>query len=628
MNIPIDRYRLIGVTIGAENRAILDQLEKRIIHSKFSGFSNETIQKRRQLLEENTNILLNLKERKAYDEQLLEKTENDKGNEHGILVARGCEIAGILLLLEAGEEQDCLEVSEQLYREQRMNMSYFSTEYKELNKIIDHATLGFASKLEGNRHYETAAEVLLRRIRNHSVGMGEKEMINDMSKKLDHLLPFRILDLLSRKNDDRGHLRGISLLKEMVRNRGGLDFESNRYMDMTEFRAFFRQIRSYLSVQEQISLYRDWNMDGSQSAGFLLSIALVAQGFAQRKPSRICEALEELEKLNSDELKTFIGNIYLLLGDVKKAEELFKGYADEELMQWCTERSQNQLGSLCEWCREWLRRDVLKGYRDIDVEADLESYFADKDVISYIEKVESLGLRGKQRYMEQTEATVDDQQAHIPTQEDRRKMMGISATKNPGMSLKRYSKDAWSNLKGTRQRIKKSETRSLIVFGIIAITSCSLILFARLDNTQIAPSEIKRYQVFKESTLTSAIGNLDKVELLREALYKWHNLKKKTLFENRVQENSRQIATPGLLKLLETEMIENIKRERYKVINVVIEDIKISKEGDRKIEALAKLLYSDMTVEKKRGILKETKEHRFSRVYHFVWTNGKWLVDK
>lgn len=628
MNIPIDRYRLIGVTIGAEDRAILDQLEKRMIRSKFTDFSNETMQKRRQLLEENTSILLNLTERKAYDDLLLKRTGNDKGNEHGILVSRGYEIAGILLLLEAGEEQDCLDLSEQLYREQRMNMSYFSTEYKELNKIIDYATLGFASKLEGNRHYETAAEVLLRRIRNHSVGMGEKEMINDMSKKLDHLLPFRILDLLSRKNDDRGHLKGISLLKEMVRNRGGLEGVSNRYMDMNEFQAFFRQIRSYLSVQEQVSLYKDWNMDGSQSAGFLLSIALVAQGFAQRKPSRIYEALEELEKINSDELKTFVGNIYLLLGDVKKAEELFKGYADEELKKWCTERSQNQLASLCDWCREWLRRDVLKGYRDIDVEADLESYFADKDVISYIENVESFGLESKKRYTEENQATVDDRQAHIPRQEDRRKIKGIGASKDVGMSLKRYSKDAWSNLKGTRHRIKESETSSLIVFGVIAITSCSLILFARLNNTQKKPPEVKSNQVLKERTLPSEMRSTDKIELIREALYKWHNLKKTTLFENKVQKNSHGIATPELLRLLEAEMRENRTREQHKVINVAIEDIKISKENEKKIKALTTLRYSDSTVQKNGTTLMETKEHRFQRVYNFAWKDGKWLVDK
>ena len=49
MIIPIDRYRLIGVTIGAENRIILDQLERRLGKCKFSGFSHETMKRRREI---------------------------------------------------------------------------------------------------------------------------------------------------------------------------------------------------------------------------------------------------------------------------------------------------------------------------------------------------------------------------------------------------------------------------------------------------------------------------------------------------------------------------------------------------------------------------------------------------
>ena len=53
------------------------------------------------------------------------------------------------------------------------------------------------------------------------------------------------------------------------------------------------------------------------------------------------------------------------------------------------------LAALCDYCRDWLRRDVLPGYRDIDFEpVDLEAWFADRDVQTYVEALENKGALG------------------------------------------------------------------------------------------------------------------------------------------------------------------------------------------------------------------------------------------
>lgn len=621
MKIPIDRYKLLGVAIGSESRAILDQLERRQLLCKYSGFSADTMNKRKELLAENCNILLDTEKKREYDESY--KSCIDVENEHTTDVTDGCEIAGLLLLLESGEEEDCLSVCEQLYREQRMKMSYFSTEYRDLNRIMDYATIGLAEKLRAKRHYQTAAEVLERRIKNHNLGMGEKKMINMMCAEFEDLLPFRILDLLSREKDDKGHEVGIELLQEMIRRRGGLDGQPTKFMGNVEFQAFFRQIRKYISVQEQIMLYEEWKKSGSESATFLLSMALVAQGFAQRKPNRIYEALRNMEEIRSDELEPVIANMLLLLGDVKNAERVYNDYADIGLKEWCAERTNNSLGALCEWCREWLSRDVLKGYKDIEIEADIESYFADVDVISYIEDMEGSRINNEI-------PLVRIPQLGWMADEYVRKQQG-TRIETGGIGKKAYSRRGGKNLINLREARHghlKMIKDNLAVFSIITISTCSLLLFAKINTQKIEtkPDDAGRGSYIQGGK--EVVQEMDKEKLLTTTLYKWHMLKKATLAGNKILANGSLIATERLLEKLEDERKENARLGNRKEIDVSIRDLRIINAEPERIKVVAELEYSDKTLDKEGKISRATKTHTFQRNYNFRWKGGRWLVDQ
>jgi hypothetical protein len=60
------------------------------------------------------------------------------------------------------------------------------------------------------------------------------------------------------------------------------------------------------------------------------------------------------------------------------------------LKQWAAKQSADPLAQLCAYCSDWLSRDVLPGYRDLEADADLEAYFADRDVQAYVEGQEPL----------------------------------------------------------------------------------------------------------------------------------------------------------------------------------------------------------------------------------------------
>ena len=170
--------------------------------------------------------------------------------------------------------------------------------------------------------------------------------------------------------------------------RGGLEGFGDPSMGPEEFQAFFKQIRAFLTVQEQVDLFSRW-AEASAAADFLASTALTASGFAQRKPERIAAARERLEASGQDGLQPLLACLHLLLGQVDKARSAFEQGATPELKRWAEQQSSDSLAQLCAYCRDWLARDVLPGYRDLEADPDLEAYFADRDVQAYVEQHDS-----------------------------------------------------------------------------------------------------------------------------------------------------------------------------------------------------------------------------------------------
>ena len=79
----------------------------------------------------------------------------------------------------------------------------------------------------------------------------------------------------------------------------------------------------------------------------------------------------------------------LLLGDVDRALEHVHSSPDADLQEWLANHPGDDLAALFDYCRSWLGRDVLPGYRDVDTQVvDLEAWFADRDVQAYVERLE------------------------------------------------------------------------------------------------------------------------------------------------------------------------------------------------------------------------------------------------
>ena len=118
------------------------------------------------------------------------------------------------------------------------------------------------------------------------------EIRKELEEDLVALLPYRILDLLSRElNDQESHKKGLSMLENLIIKRGGLEgnnkSEYKDYLNQRDFEVFFQQIKPFLTVQEQIDLFLELQKRGSLDAGFLAFLSLTAIGFSRRKPEKL-----------------------------------------------------------------------------------------------------------------------------------------------------------------------------------------------------------------------------------------------------------------------------------------------------------------------------------------------------
>jgi len=305
------------------------------------------------------------------------------------------EVAGLILLWESGSPKEAFKITRKALQPPQ-TPALGSSREADLTLLAALTARDSAIQEQELRSYSNAADFLHEGIQllQRMGKLGEKR--KELEEDLVALLPYRILDLLSRDlNDQESHKKGLNMLENLIIKRGGLEgnnkSEYKNYLNQQEFEAFFQQIKPFLTVQEQIDLFLELQKRGSLEAGFLAFLSLTAIGFSRRKPEKLFEARRILKKLNLSGLDSMplVGCLDLLLADIDQASARFSSSSDENLRDWLNNYPGNKLEAICIFCKNWLENDVLVGYRDIDSkEVDLDSWFEDREIQEFIEKLE------------------------------------------------------------------------------------------------------------------------------------------------------------------------------------------------------------------------------------------------
>ncbi len=388
MELPLDHFRLIGVTPSASSEEILRAFQLRLDKTPDEGFTYEVLTQRSELLRLTADLLTDPESRREYENLLL-------NGRSGLDFSSNREVAGLILLWESGSPKEAFRITRKALQPPQ-TPALGSGREADLTLLAALTARDSAIQEQQLRSYSTAADFLSEGIKLLQ-RMGKLlEIRKELEEDLIALLPYRILDLLSRDlNDQDSHKKGLSMLETLIIKRGGLEgnnkSEYGDYLNQQEFEAFFQQIRPFLTVQEQIDLFLELQKRGSLEAGFLAFLSLTAIGFSRRKPEKLFEARKILKKLNISGLDSMplVGCLDLLLADIDQASARFSSSSDENLRDWLNNYPGNKLEAICIFCKNWLENDVLVCYRDIDsTEVDLDSWFEDREIQEFIEKLE------------------------------------------------------------------------------------------------------------------------------------------------------------------------------------------------------------------------------------------------
>jgi len=395
LELPLDHFRLIGVSPSATSEEILRSFQLRLDKTPNEGFTYEVLTQRSELLRLTADLLTNPDSRREYENLLLNGSS-------GLEFSSNREVAGLILLWESGSPKEAFKLTRKALQPPQ-TPALGSSREADLTLLAALTARDSAIQEQQLRSYSNAADFLHEAIQLLQ-RMGKlSEIRKELEEDLASLLPYRILDLLSRDlSDQESHKKGFNMLENLLIKRGGLEgsnkSEYEYYLNQQEFEVFFQQIKPYLTVQEQIDLFLELQKRGSLEAGFLAFLSLTALGFSRRKPEKLFEARKILKKLNFSGLDSMplVGCLDLLLADIDQASARFSSSSDENLRDWLNNYPGNNLEAICIFCKNWLENDVLVGYRDIESkEVDLDSWFEDREIQEFIEKLEKKSNKTK-----------------------------------------------------------------------------------------------------------------------------------------------------------------------------------------------------------------------------------------
>ena len=655
MELPIDHFRLLGVSPSAQAEAVLRAFQLRLDKAPDQGFTHEVLLQRAELLRSSADLLTDETLRQDYETALL-------GGASGLELSSNREVAGLILLWEADACLEAFNLARKALQPPQ-TPALGSGREADLTLAAALSCQAAAQQEQEQRHYQAAALLLQEGIQLLQ-RMGKlQDLRQTLENELENLIPYRILDLVSRDfSDQDSHQEGLKLLDAYVRQRGGLEGgDPNDLIGglvQSDFVLFFQQIRKFLTVQEQLDLFVKWQKRGSSESGFLGVIALVAAGFSQRKPERLQQARKYLKSLELQGLDKFplLGCMDLLLADIKQAEGNFRKSSDEGLKNWLEVYPGETLAALCDYCRDWLKRDVLLGYRDVESDpVDLEAWFADRDVQTYVESLEKKGALGiaKSSFsflssFSGEKPEVDDSEEDLESNTNLPMPGGVPDYEEEETDFGQFNWQEFfhGRIQDPILKILSKRTSSILgaSLGLLLVgLGASLGVFDFRDdplksirtNNQIAleepikskPEREEPLQDMKKPELNLLIASEPSEEEIKRLIQFWLNGKAKVLAGQKSEELPI-VARPSLIERVQLERTKDLKRKEIQRINTSINSFKLVSQTPKRIEVKVKLSYSDQRLKSTGEIVSETSIPSLKVTYILGREKNLWqLVD-
>ena len=404
MRVPLDCYRILGLTHLSGLEKIHQAHRDRLLSMPRREYSDAAIASRKRIIDRAYEILIDRDQTAVNTPSNLDEPASDRQNNPvsvtapNQLEADERDFAGLLLILyELGESEKVLSLAKPYYdpEEAEHQSPRISPHDPDLLLSVSLSFLELGRENWKQGQYELAAtplesaqEILLREGLFLSIR-------SEIQADLFRLRPYRILELLaSPDNNTNDHRKGMSLLQEMLDARRGIDGSGNDYssLGIDDFLRFIQQLRSYMTVIEQQTLFEEEARRPSSVATYLAVYALIARGFSQRQPALIRRAKGLLVKLSARQ------DIYLekavcalLLGQTEEASAAIESSSEADQIAFIRQNSEGApdlLPGLCLYSERWMQEEVYPHFRDLMSQmVSLKDYFADEQVQAYLEEL-------------------------------------------------------------------------------------------------------------------------------------------------------------------------------------------------------------------------------------------------
>ena len=96
LDLPIDHFRLLGVSPSADAAAILHRLQTRCDSPPDQGFTHEALLKRNELLSRSADLLTDRDDRAEYESALLRLSASHPNETVGLDLPASSEVAGLI----------------------------------------------------------------------------------------------------------------------------------------------------------------------------------------------------------------------------------------------------------------------------------------------------------------------------------------------------------------------------------------------------------------------------------------------------------------------------------------------------------------------------------------------------
>jgi curved DNA-binding protein CbpA len=391
VQISLDFYRILGVPTRATPEQLQQAFEDRLQQLPRQDYSNAAIAARKQLLEEAFVVLADPKKREDYDKQWvdLESPANPADGLGLMLDIADAKLSGALLLLqEVGAYQQILDIGA-AYLQRPIDLNKIPTHAGALEDdvilavALAHLELGREQWQQSQ--FEGAGDSLQKGLTLLQKEQRFADVQLEIKGDLYKLRPYRILELLNDPEiSSPSRAEGLTLLQAMLEDRDGIDGNQDDQsgLSVNDFLRFIQQLREYMTVEEQQTLFEHEAARPSAVASYLAVYALIAKGVSQGKPRCVERAKSLLVQLGDrQDIAIEEGMCWLLLGQPDAAHRSVSLSQDQESLDFLAQYSQGSpdlIPGLYLYTENWLQQEVYPYFRDLAGQSvSLRHYFND-----------------------------------------------------------------------------------------------------------------------------------------------------------------------------------------------------------------------------------------------------------